>query len=73
MHKLLAGFDDKSAQAKCTFAFSTGDLKDEIRLFHGIVPGKIIEPRGENKFGWDPCFQPDGNFFTITRSSKGYC
>ncbi|KAG7177730.1 inosine triphosphate pyrophosphatase-like [Homarus americanus] len=60
LHKLLAGFEDKSAEAVCTFAFSSGDPKDEVLLFQGRTQGTIVEPRGDNKFGWDPCFQPKG-------------
>uniref|UniRef100_A0A1I7X3Q2 Inosine triphosphate pyrophosphatase n=1 Tax=Heterorhabditis bacteriophora TaxID=37862 RepID=A0A1I7X3Q2_HETBA len=26
----------------------------------GKCSGKIVYPRGINKFGWDPCFEPDG-------------
>ncbi|XP_060888072.1 inosine triphosphate pyrophosphatase [Labrus mixtus] len=59
LHKLLAGFEDKSAWALCTFAFSAG--KDEpVELFRGKTQGKIVDPRGPRDFGWDPCFQPNG-------------
>lgn len=33
-HKLLAGFEDKSAQAVCTFAYSEGPGHDPI-IFQG--------------------------------------
>lgn len=59
LYKLLAGFEDKSAWALCTFAFCAG--KDEpVQLFRGRTEGRIVEPRGPRDFGWDPCFQPDG-------------
>ncbi|XP_032129071.1 inosine triphosphate pyrophosphatase-like isoform X1 [Sapajus apella] len=35
LHQLLAGFEDKSAYALCTFAFSTGDPSQPVRLFRG--------------------------------------
>uniref|UniRef100_A0A3Q2NMZ7 Inosine triphosphate pyrophosphatase n=1 Tax=Fundulus heteroclitus TaxID=8078 RepID=A0A3Q2NMZ7_FUNHE len=58
LYKLLAGFEDKSAWALCTFAFSAG--RDEpVQLFRGKTEGQIVEPRGPRDFGWDPCFQPD--------------
>ncbi|XP_066951341.1 inosine triphosphate pyrophosphatase [Macrobrachium rosenbergii] len=60
LHKMLAGFEDKSAEAVCTFAYSSGRPEDEVLLFHGRTRGTIVEPRGEHKFGWDPCFQPKG-------------
>ncbi|KYO39803.1 inosine triphosphate pyrophosphatase isoform X1 [Alligator mississippiensis] len=60
LYKLLAGFEDKSAYAVCTFAFSSGNLEDPVKLFKGKTCGHIVEPRGPRDFGWDPCFQPDG-------------
>lgn len=35
LHQLLAGFEDKSAYALCTFAFSTGNTSEPVRLFRG--------------------------------------
>ncbi|KAJ3319186.1 hypothetical protein HDV06_006626 [Boothiomyces sp. JEL0866] len=55
--KMLHGFDDKTAFAKCTFCYA--DVNQEPILFEGIVKGRIVEPRGGN-FGWDPIFLPDG-------------
>lgn len=45
LYKLLAGFEDKSAYALCTFAFSTGNPEEPVKLFKGqthvgVVPGK---------------------------------
>ncbi|XP_051481544.1 inosine triphosphate pyrophosphatase isoform X2 [Apus apus] len=60
LYKLLAGFEDKSAYALCTFAFSTGNPEEPVKLFKGQTHGLIVEPRGPRDFGWDPCFQPDG-------------
>ncbi|ROL55557.1 Inosine triphosphate pyrophosphatase [Anabarilius grahami] len=59
LYKLLAGFEDKSAWALCTFAFCAGK-EEPVQLFRGITEGRIVEPRGPRDFGWDPCFQPDG-------------
>ena len=59
LHKLLAGFDDKSAKAICTFAFTRAE-DSEVVLFTGITEGKIVEPRGCTDFGWDPIFEPTG-------------
>ena len=64
LFKLLTAWDDKSAYAMCIFGYSDGSLNEEgkpkVILFEGKTPGKIVEPRGPNNFGWDPCFQPDG-------------
>lgn len=59
LYKLLEGWDDKSAQAVCTFAY-TSNAGEEVVLFQGITEGNIVLPRGPRDFGWDPCFQPLG-------------
>jgi len=56
--KVLEGFDDKSVTAKCAIGF-TEDGKN-LKVFIGEAKGKIVEPRGESGFGWDPIFKPDG-------------
>ena len=38
-----------------------GDLP--VKLFTGSVPGRIVEPRGEGGFGYDPIFEHDGATF----------
>ena len=35
LHRLLTGWDDKTAYALCTFAYSTGDPDKPIELFQG--------------------------------------
>ncbi|CAB4044301.1 Inosine triphosphate pyrophosphatase, partial [Paramuricea clavata] len=61
LHRLLTGWEYKSAYALCTFAYSSGDPEKPVKLFRGKTNGKIVEPRGPTTFGWDPCFQPDGS------------
>ena len=41
---MLVGFDDKTANAVCTFAYCSGDVekKENILLFRGITPVQII-------------------------------
>ncbi|XP_063104844.1 inosine triphosphate pyrophosphatase isoform X5 [Cavia porcellus] len=70
LHQLLAGFEDKSAYALCTFAFSTGDPGEPVHLFRGRTSGQIVAPRGCRDFGWDPCFQPDGYEQTYAEMPK---
>jgi len=38
-----------------------GDLP--VKLFYGVVPGEIVEPRGDGGFGYDPIFEYDGRTF----------
>lgn len=59
LHQLLSGWEDKSATAVCTFAYSSGE-SEEVILFQGKTEGDIVSPRGPRDFGWDPCFQPKG-------------
>lgn len=61
-HKLLAGFEDKSGQAVCTFAYSEGPGHDPI-IFQGRTKGKIVEARGPTNFGWDACFEYEGQTY----------
>ena len=34
-----------------------------VKLFYGVVPGNIVEPRGDGGFGYDPIFEYDGRTF----------
>ena len=57
--KMIQNFEDKTAYAQCIFAFCEGPDAEPI-VFNGRCNGRIVEPRGDNAFGWDPVFQPDG-------------
>ncbi|KAF7189941.1 Inosine triphosphate pyrophosphatase [Pseudocercospora fuligena] len=61
-HLLLAGFEDKSAQAVCTFAYCEGPGSEPI-VFQGRTNGKIVEARGPTDFGWDACFEYEGQTY----------
>ncbi|CAG8512536.1 11889_t:CDS:2 [Ambispora gerdemannii] len=69
LNRMLAGFEDKSAYALCTFAYSQGPDAEPI-LFEGKTPGMIVPPRGSTGFGWDPIFQPDGFELTYAEMPK---
>ncbi|ORY90876.1 DNA repair-related protein [Leucosporidium creatinivorum] len=56
LNKMLVGFEDKSATAICTFAYSAGSGSEPI-LFEGKTEGKIVPARGPKNFGWDPIFE----------------
>ncbi|TKA59829.1 Inosine triphosphate pyrophosphatase [Cryomyces minteri] len=62
MHKLLAAYDDKSAQAVCTFAYSEGPGHDPV-VFQGRTDGRIVPSRGPTNFGWDSAFEYEGQTY----------
>ncbi|KAI1075245.1 putative ham1 family protein [Whalleya microplaca] len=62
LNNLLAAYDDKSAQAVCTFGFSKGPGHEPI-LFQGRTHGKIVPARGPTNFGWDPIFEYEGQTY----------
>ncbi|KAE8147769.1 non-canonical purine NTP pyrophosphatase, rdgB/HAM1 family [Aspergillus avenaceus] len=57
--KILAEFEDKSADAVCTFAYS-GGVGEEPVLFQGRLEGRIVPARGVSSFGWEPIFEHKG-------------
>ncbi|CAO1613483.1 unnamed protein product [Jaminaea pallidilutea] len=59
LNTLLSGFKDKSATAICTFAYCSAADAEPI-VFEGKTAGKIVPPRGDNRFGWDPVLEIDG-------------
>ncbi|KAK6362091.1 nucleoside triphosphate pyrophosphohydrolase ham1 [Orbilia blumenaviensis] len=69
LNKLLAGFEDKSAEAVCTFAFSEGPGCEPL-IFQGRTQGKIVCPRGPPKFGWDPIFEYEGQTYAEMEKEK---
>ncbi|RAL05661.1 non-canonical purine NTP pyrophosphatase [Aspergillus ibericus CBS 121593] len=62
LNKLLDSFETRSAEAVCTFAFSSGPGSDPI-LFQGRTEGTIVRPRGPANFGWDPIFEYQGKTY----------
>jgi inosine triphosphate pyrophosphatase len=69
LHKLLAGFEDKSAQAVCTFGYCAGPGQEAI-LFQGRTDGKLVESRGSTVFGWDSCFEYAGQTYAEMDKSE---
>ncbi|CEO95208.1 Inosine triphosphate pyrophosphatase [Plasmodiophora brassicae] len=69
LNNLLHAYDDKTAYALCTFAFSEGPGSTPI-VFQGTCEGSIVQARGPPDFGWDPIFQPQGYTTTFAEMSK---
>ncbi|MCK5375373.1 MAG: RdgB/HAM1 family non-canonical purine NTP pyrophosphatase [Alphaproteobacteria bacterium] len=59
VHESLADSIDRSAYFICVLAMGWPDGHTEV--FEGRINGQIVWPkRGDNGFGYDPIFQPDG-------------
>ncbi|XP_067626130.1 inosine triphosphate pyrophosphatase [Eurosta solidaginis] len=69
LHRLLAGWDDKSAKAICTFSYVENATSEPL-IFQGITEGSIVQARGSRDFGWDPIFQPNGYQQTYAEMPK---
>ncbi|KAI9881368.1 MAG: nucleoside triphosphate pyrophosphohydrolase ham1 [Pleopsidium flavum] len=62
LNNLLMAYEDKSAQAVCTFAYSEGPGHEPI-IFEGTTTGTIVPARGPTDFGWDPIFEYEGKTY----------
>lgn len=64
----LAGRDDRSARFRTVIALI---LKGELHTFEGIAEGRIANNRsGQDGFGYDPIFIPDGYEQTFAELSS---
>jgi len=41
-----------------------------VKLFTGVVPGRIVAPRGDGGFGYDPVFEHDGTTFAEMNAAE---
>ena len=57
LYKMACAFDDHSAYAQSIYGLQKNE-KEEPKLFVGKTEGEIVAPKGDNNFGWDPCFKP---------------
>jgi non-canonical purine NTP pyrophosphatase (RdgB/HAM1 family) len=58
MCHMLDGFTTRAAFGECVIAYYDGS---RLELLHGGMEGIIADhPRGDNGFGWDAIFCPDG-------------
>lgn len=64
----LEGESNRRAQFRTVIALNR---RGETHFFEGIVTGVIAKtPAGENGFGYDPIFVPDGDYRTFAQMSK---
>jgi XTP/dITP diphosphohydrolase len=59
--------NNRSARAQCCVGYWNGS---EAKTFLGECPGEVlVQPRGEQKFGWDAWFRPNGSEKTFAEMS----
>ena len=67
MLRMLSGFDNREAYAVCMTAVHDGA---QVRIAEGRVRGSIArQMKGENGFGWDVIFIPEGHSRTYAEMS----
>ena len=55
IYKMANVFEDRSAIVQCIFCYCYCENKDPI-VFIGQMKGQIVEPSGQNNYGFDPSF-----------------
>lgn len=60
---MLSGFQNKAAFAESRVGYCKPGGNPQI--FYGKLKGNIVEPRGDQGFGWDPIFEPEGYNLTF--------
>ena len=66
--EITAKLGNPAAEAKTIIGHAKNH--DELFFFEGSIKGKIVAPRGETTFGWDPIFLPDGYDKTFAEMSR---
>ena len=64
--KLMKGEPDRSANFETAIAYAD---RHGIRVFRGMIEGRIVNPRGTCGFGYDPIFEWEGK--TLAELSVG--
>lgn len=64
--RLAQGYENKNLVIRCVMGFYDGS---EFIFGEGRVSGKVVSPRGDNGFGFDFVFMPDGYGKTTSQMS----
>lgn len=59
VYKFASQYENRAAHAVVTIGYISAD--GAIGYFEGKIKGTLVAPRGDQGFGWDPIFQPDGS------------
>ncbi len=68
LYKIAKSYGDYEATARTLIGYSGHD--GDIHFFEGELQGKIVEPRGDEGFGWDPIFQPNDTDKTFAQMNE---
>jgi inosine triphosphate pyrophosphatase len=74
LYNVVRRLGDDRAEARTVIGYA--DSTGQARLFEGAMPGRIVAPRGDNGFGWDRVFKPDGaekTFAEMSDAEKNAC
>lgn len=63
---MLSGYEDKTAEAVCTYAIMAD--RSKVVFCRGTVVGEITSPKGQS-WGWDPCFMDPATGLTYAQMS----
>lgn len=58
LFKMAQNAGDMKAETKTIIGYAKNP--NEIFYFEGAIKGKIVSPKGDNGFGFDPIFRPEG-------------
>jgi len=68
LFRMADSFGDYRVEVKTIIGYAKDT--QNIHFFEGSIKGKIIAPKGEPNFGWDPIFQPEGYEQTFAEMGK---
>jgi len=74
LYNIVRLLGDDRAEARTVIGYA--DSAGQVHFFEGTMPGRIVPPRGENGFGWDRVFKPDGaekTFAEMSDAEKNAC
>lgn len=68
LFQIAESFNEFNAEAKTIIGYA--EDPQNIHFFEGSAKGKIVAPKGESNFGWDPIFLPEGYEQTFAEMGK---
>lgn len=68
LSRTALAFDDDRATARCGLLWFDGER--EVRGEGAVTGQLVLPPRGDDGFGFDPVFQPDGGELTYAEMSS---